>query len=422
MADPVNDLRRLAWQALARTPRPVRAAATLPVRRRADAELRALAPMPDAAHRLYLGPWNTAGQAWEWARAADQHLDGVAAQNLWAQRSLTQAHFGYRADHEISVLAQRGRVREIHGGRVLREATHVLFESGRPVLADFHAGSMLDDLPALSSADIRPAVLYHGSEVRDLREHAERYAHSPFRVPERDWDDYFRTLQAVVDRNRADLARWQERGLPVLVSTPDLLDVVPGARLLPLVVDVDRFAAAGQTLGVRPLERERPVVLHAPSNPRLKGTHVVEEVLHGMQHAGLVDYRRLTGVPHEQMAAFVAAADVVVDQVVLGNPGVLMTESLAAGRVVVAHLSAEVRGRWTHAQAPTDQEPPVHAGPPVVEADPDTLREVLDGVLAERAAYQELAARGPGWARTHHDGRRAAEVLGTWLHGTDADG
>ncbi|AXH95352.1 hypothetical protein DV701_03695 [Ornithinimicrobium avium] len=410
------------WQGLARTPRPVRELATLPVRRRADAQLRALAPMPPARRRLYVGPWNTAGQAWEWARSAERHLEGVAAQNLWAQRSLSQAHFRYRADHEISVLAQRGRVREIHGERVLQEATHVLHESGRPVLADFHAGSMLEDLPALTAAGVRPAVLYHGSEVRDLREHAGRYANSPFRVPERDWDDYLRTLQAVVDRNRADLLRWQEHGLPVLVSTPDLLDVVPGARLLPLVVDVDRFAAAGEASGMRPLERERPVVLHAPSNPRLKGTQVVEEVLHGMQRAGLVDYRRLTGVPHEQMAAFVADADVVVDQVVLGNPGVLMTESLAAGRVVVAHLSAQVRGRWADTRATTDPGSPVAAAPPVVEADPDTLREVLGDVLARRTAYQEIASRGPGWARAHHDGRRAAEVLGSWLDGAAADG
>ncbi len=405
MVDPVNDLRRLTWRALARTPRPVRELASLPVRRRADAQLRALAPMPSGSRRLYVGPWNTAGQAWEWARAAERHLPDVAAQNLWAQRSLSQSHFHYRADHELSVLAQRGRVREIHGERVLREATHVLFESGRPVLSDFHAGSMLDDVPALEAAGVGHAVLYHGSEVRDLREHAERYPHSPFRVPERDWDDYLRTLQSVVDRNRADLDRYDGG---VLVSTPDLLDVVPDATLLPLVVDVDRFARAAEASGTAPLERPRPVVLHAPSNPRLKGTRAVEQVLEGMRSAGLVDYRRLSGVPHGQMAAFVADADVVVDQVVLGNPGVLMTESLAAGRLVVAHLSEGVRARWGEGEEP-----------PVVEADPDTLREVLQQVLADRPSYQELAARGPGWARRHHDGRRSAQVLADRLGAAD---
>jgi hypothetical protein len=390
-------------------PRPLRDAATLPVRRRADAELRALAPMPRADRRLYLGPWNTAGQAWEWARAAERHLPGTAAQNLWAQRSLSQAHFAFRSDHELSSLAQRGRVRAIHGSRVLREATHVVHESGRPVLADFHAASMLDDQPALREAGIASAVLYHGSEIRDLREHAERYRHSPFRLPEREWGDYLRTLQGIVEKNRADLGRWHDAGGgPVLVSTPDLLDFVPGAAWLPLVVDVDRFATAAQESGVQPLVRERPVVLHAPSNPLLKGTDAVEEVLSGMEREGLVEYRRLTGVPHARMAAFVADADVVVDQVVLGNPGVLVAESLAAGRLVVAHLSEEVRGRSGGEL-------------PVLEADPDTLRQVLEQALTDRAEAQSLAARGAGWAREHHDGRRAAAVLGPWL-GAGRDG
>ena len=397
MAPPVN-LRRLAWRALAATPRPVRELATLPVRRRADAELRGLVPMPAAARRLYVGPWNTAGQGYAWARAAADHLPDVAAQNLVAARSLTASSFRFPADHELSVLAQRGQVRQVHGERVLREATHVLFESGRPVLGDLHAGSMLHDAAALDAAGVRHAVVYHGSEIRDLRQHAEAYPHSPFGG---DWDDYLRTLQAVVERNTRDLASYDG---PVLVSTPDLLDVLPEATWLPLVVDVDRFAGAGS----RPvLERQRPVVLHAPSNPRLKGTEVVEEVLEGLQSAGLVEYRRLSGVPHEQMAAFVADADVVVDQVVLGNPGVLLAETLAAGRLAVAHLAPGVQERMARADRDLGGDGVV----PVVEADAGSLEQALRGVLSDRDGHTRLAAHGPAWARRHHDGRRAAAVL-----------
>ena len=406
MVDPVNDLRRLAWRALARTPRPVRELASLPVRRRADAQLRALAPMPSGSRRLYVGPWNTAGQAWEWARAAERHLPDVAAQNLWAQRSLSQSHFHYRADHELSVLAQRGRVREIHGERVLREATHVLFESGRPVLSDFHAGSMLDDLPALKSAGICPAVLYHGSEIRDLREHADRYPHSPFRVPERDWDDYFRTLQGIVERNRRDLDHWVEQGLEVFVSTPDLLDMVPGARLLPLVVDVERFAAAALAGGVRPLERDRPVVLHAPSNPRLKGGTIVKEQMEQLDRRRVIEYRPLGSLHHADMAASIADADIVLDQFALGATGVFAAEAQAAGRIVVAHVAPPVR----EVLAAVDDRPL-----PVVESAPHHVGHVVESILSRADYYRTLAADAQAWARRHHDGRRSAQVLDDWL-------
>ncbi|MGO0576768.1 hypothetical protein [Ornithinimicrobium panacihumi] len=397
MAEPVSSLRRLAWRAVAALPGPVRELARLPVRLRADAELRALAPMPEADRRLYLGPLNTAGQAWAWARAAERHLPGTAAQNLWVPRTLEQAHFGYPADHTISVRARQGRVRQLHGERVLREASHVLFESGRPVLDNFVDGSMLDDQPVLAEAGIRSGVLWHGSEIRDLREHAARYPHSPFAA---EWDDYFTLLQSIVDANRARLA---DVDGPVLVSTPDLLDVLPGATWLPLVVDVERFAtAAGQAHPA--LGGERPVVLHAPSNPRLKGTAVVEEVLTRLDGEGVVEYRRLSGVPHDQMAGFVADADVVVDQIVLGNPGVLVAESWAAGRLVVAHLSDEVRRRMQEAD-------PEGADVPVVEADPTSLEEVVREIAAHPESFRGTAESGVGWARRNHDGRRSAAVL-----------
>ena len=408
MAGP-SHLRRAAWQALARTPAPVRSLAQVPLRLRADAQLRALPPMPAAERRLYLGPLNTAGQGWEWARAAGRHLPSTAAQSLWAQRVLGQAHFGYRADHEISLVMQRGRVRELHGRRVLGEATHVLFESGRPVLGDFHTGSMLDDLPALAGAGIQHAVLWHGSEIRDLRQHADRFPHSPFRA---EWDDYFQLLQSIVEGNRRALERYAESGATVFVSTPDLLDLVPGSVWLPLVVDVDRFATAADA-AAPPLERRRPVVLHAPSNSRLKGGAVAQEQLAELDRRGLVEYRFLQGVPHAQMAQAVADADIVLDQFALGATGVFAAECQAAGRVVVAHLADPVRSRMAQADRAL-------GGPgqvPVVEAGPDEVGAVVERIVAERDSYRELGRRARVWSRAHHDGRAAAAALGSGLLG-----
>lgn len=395
----VSSLRSRATIAFGALPRPARELAYLPWRARAEQELRALPPMRYAERRLYVGPRNTAGQGWEWARAAERHLPGVAAQNLFAARTATQPHFRYRTDHTISVIGQRGRVRKIHGERVLRGATHVLFESGRPVLGNFQAGSMLDDLPALERAGIASAVVYHGSEIRDLAQHAERFPHSPFRG---EWDDYFRTLQVIVDRNLAELERFSG---PVLVSTPDLVPMVPRSLWLPLVVDVDRFATDAPVL-----ERERPVVLHAPSNPRLKGGEVAREQLQALDAAGLIDYRLLRGVDHDEMPAAIAAADIVLDQFALGATGVFAAEAQAAGRVVVAHLTPQVR----EVMAAAD---PEGAPPPVVEAGPEDVAHVVEQIVADRDTYRPVAAAAPAWVRRNHDGRRSAEVLGSTLLG-----
>jgi len=53
--------------------------------------------------------------------------------------------------------------------------------------------------------------------------------------------------------------------------------------------------------------------------------------------------------------------------------------------------------------------------PPVVEADPDTLEDVLRQILGDRSTYQELAARGPAWSRRNHGNCPAAAALTHFL-------
>jgi hypothetical protein len=88
----------------------------------------------------------------------------------------------------------------------------------------------------------------------------------------------------------------------------------------------------------------------------------------------------------------------VVDQVALGGVGVLATQALAAGRVVVGSLASSVR--WRHPEPP-----------PVVNADPSTLAEVILDIATRREHYYELAAQGPVFARRWHDGAASAQVL-----------
>lgn len=400
----LNGPRKWLYRAYRAVPGPVHGLGESVQRRRAEAAVRALPEMGEAEHRLLVGPLNTAGQATRWARAATT-LPGVDAQSLTAHRRHSTPALGFTADLALTLPMQlRGLA--VHRARVLGTdghpgMTHVLAESGRPVLGDFHTGSLVTDLPDLAAAGVQVGLVVHGSELRDLRQHAERYPHSPFRG---EWEDRWVALQQAVERTRAVAEAFDG---PVFVSTPDLLHFVPGAVLLPVVVDVSAIRLATSSAH-DPLTCRRPVVLHAPSNPRLKGTSLIEEVLGRLHDEGAIAFRRLTGVPHAQMPAALAAADVVVDQIVLGNPGVLLAEAAAAGRVVVAHLNPDVRARMA-ALDPAGEEPPV------VEADPDTLEQVMRDIVGDRTAYREIAARGPAWARRNHDGTRAAEVLRSWI-------
>ncbi|QDO88521.1 hypothetical protein FNH13_09360 [Ornithinimicrobium ciconiae] len=385
------------YQAL---PGPVHAAGEAVLRLSAERQARKLSGFGPTSRRLLIGPLNTAGQAQRWARAADK-VPGVEARSLTVERRVRGfTGYGYETDWFLSRKVQLRGMRP-YQERVLA-LTHVLAESGRAVLDQPLDRTIIEDLPRLRAAGVDVGLLIHGSEMRDLRRHAETYPHSPFHG---EWDERWERMQATVEHTRAIVADFDG---PVFVPTPDMLDFVPGATMLPIVVDVDRFAVPAGGPAVRVLERDRPVVLHAPTNPRLKGTDAVEQVLHRLEGEGLVTYRRLQGVPNDEMPTFLQDADVVIDQIVLGNPATLTAEATAAGRLVIAHLLPHVRELMTR----LDDE---SLAPPVVEADPATLEEVLREVIRDRTAYSSLAAQGPAWARRNHDGTRAASVLSDWL-------
>ncbi|WP_134773173.1 glycosyltransferase [Ornithinimicrobium flavum] len=399
---PLRGARGLSYRAYQALPAPARALPERALRAVAERELRRQPWFAgDGPHRWLLGPLNTAGQAQAWARAARQQPD-VEALALSAERVATgAATLAYATDVHLSRRVQ-ARGMPLHRDRVLGTGggagvTGVLSETGRAVLDDVFRRTVLDDLPALEAVGARVALVVHGSELRDLHEHAERDPASPFRGV---WDERWHRLQALVDRTREVVEAFPG---PVLVTTLDMLEAVPGARLLPVTVDVAAFADAPAAL-----ERPVPVVLHAPTNPRLKATEVVEPVLRRLHEQGRVVYRRLEGVPHARMPAAVAAADVVVDQLALGNVGVLAVEAMAAGRLVVGHATPAVRAR-ARDLAGSDL--------PLLEADPTTFAEVMEGVLGDPETHRQLARSGTAWVRELHDGRGSVRVLREVLGG-----
>lgn len=377
------------------TPRRLAGALRRRVRWRVDAvrpvpveELPPFPDLPDTPVRLGIGPANFAGQGWEWKRAVEAHLDGVSAEVFAVQGS----GLNFPADRPIDGRWYRVRAwQDRQEQRVLHEYTHLLAEAVRPVLGLKYGDTLGAELAVLAAAPVRVAVLLHGSEIRRPDRHAERHPHSPFH--DRDWE-LGRVLQDQSERLGRIVAAFDG---PTFVSTPDLLDDVPGGTWLPVVVDPRLWHSD------RPvLERDRPVVVHVPSSAKLKGSELVDPVAQRLADEGVIDYRRLSGLRPEEMPAVVADADIVLDQFALGSYGVAAVQAMAAGRLTVGHVADHVRAR-----IPVDL--------PIVDATPDTLREVLLGLLADRAVARAVAAAGQRYAHEQHDGRRSAAVLSGFL-------
>jgi len=344
----------------------------------------------DPASRVHLlvGPANFAGQGWAWGRAAERLLDGVSTQVF----AFEKGAYDFEVDVRVPVAVYRSRPWQLQQEALVRdEVTHLLIEALRPITGTLHGGDCSGEVPLFRSMGKQVALVCHGSEVRNPSRHAREYPYSPFGDPD---DDLVAALQRQADRLGAIANSFDG---PVFVSTPDLLDDVHQGIWLPLVIDVPRWRTEAPVL-----ERERPVLLAAPTHSRLKGVEALESVLDELDASGLVEVRRLPRMEPHEMPAHIADADIVLDQFLVGSYGVMAVQGMAAGRVVLGHIDGRVRAR-------------IDRDVPLVESTVSTFRQTVDEVLADRPRFQAVAAAGVGFAQEVHDGRRAASVLSTFL-------
>ncbi|MEP7036434.1 MAG: glycosyltransferase [Actinomycetota bacterium] len=343
-----------------------------------------------------IGPANMAGQAWAWAKALERHTPGLVTEVVVVDRG---SPLVFEADEIVpaATYAKDPRWAQAFESRALDAWTHALLEAGRPLFGLRHGRDFSGDVPVLRAVGIQVGLLLHGSEIRNPRRHAETTPWSPFRDPE---DELTARLQRGWDQ-LAPLVNAFDG--PKLVSTLDLLPDVPDGIWLPVVVDVDLWGTD------KPLmEREVPIVLHAPSRASLKGSSYVEDAMRVLSLEGVIDYRRIEGIAPSDMPEHLANADIVLDQFSLGSYGVLAAQAMAAGRVVVGHVTPEVRSL-----CPGDL--------PIVEATPDQLVEVVRDLLKDREAAAAYGLAGRRYVEDVHSGERSARALvaALGLRGTD---
>jgi hypothetical protein len=205
-------------------------------------------------------------------------------------------------------------------------------------------------------------------------------------------------------RARANRRLAVESAAPWFVSTPDLLMDAPTATWLPVTIDPADWSSIRPTFS-----GEKPRFLHVPSRrqPPIKGTVAVDAVLPQLERRGWLEYVNPSTVPHESMPSWVLGVDVVIDQLQSGFYGVSAVEAMAAGRLVIGNVSDETRALMPEA-------------PPIVDATPKTLGQVVSQILDAPEQYASLAERGPGFVTRWHSGGAAAQAISTFLDSADS--
>lgn len=175
-----------------------------------------------------------------------------------------------------------------------------------------------------------------GTDIRSLEKLCED-------VPFFDFDQFSDNFKRQMGTESSSLEthiRFSKAGFTPIPSYPELIDYIkpeffPEYHLISRVVDL-------QELQPSPSDNSKPLIVHAPSNPEIKGTKYINEAAERLVAEGLADYRLVTNLSHAEAMALLRKSDIIVDQLMVGEYGVLAIEGMALQKTVVCFMRPKV--------------------------------------------------------------------------------
>ena len=177
-----------------------------------------------------------------------------------------------------------------------------------------------------------------------------------------------------------------------IVGSYDAIRWVPEAEMIPPGIELGAIEPAP------PSDRTRPVIVHAPSSRRRKGTEHVIAACKGLD----AELQIVEGLRHDEAFERFRDADIVVDQLNAGWYGLFAIECMALGKPVVTFLHDEAVRRTEDAFGVTV---------PIVSATAETLRERLRPLVADAAERRRIGAASRAYVERVHDVERIADRL-----------
>ena len=347
--------------------------------------------------RVLHAPCNVGNQPWTLSRAErglGLKSDLICNYSTW---------LGYPADRVLGSVGGRDR-KELRQRRLYGYSAPFRYD----VLHYYFGRSLLywDDLPDLNTnpfADLKIArrlgrkiiMTLQGCDARLAEDSNRRNEFTPCH-PER--CGAYATCLAQLDAQRRAMI---QNILPlchrVFFLNPELGHYVPNAEFLPYAnVDIDAFTFA-------PLPaKAKPTIVHAPSDPKIKGTAMILEALERLRPKHDFDLVLVERKTHAEAMEIYRSADLVIDQILAGWYGGLAVEVMAMGKPVACFIRTEDQA-FVPSKMLNDM--------PIQNIRPQALMEDLDALLSRREEWAEIGRRSRAYVERWHSPAKIAAAL-----------
>lgn len=173
---------------------------------------------------------------------------------------------------------------------------------------------------------------------------------------------------------------------------PYVADYYKKVHVLPVTIELEKFKPSYPRV-----DEKNPLVVHAPTQPRYKGTAAIEKAITALQQEIPFRYKRIEHMSHAEAKEVYKQADIIIDQILVGSFGIFAVESMAFGKPVIAYIREDLQ--------------PKYPGMPICSANPDTIYHVLKPLLQSGELRYSKGREGRAYVMKHHD----SQVVGKQL-------
>lgn len=136
----------------------------------------------------------------------------------------------------------------------------------------------------------------------------------------------------------------------------------------------------------------KPIVAHAPSNKKLKGTEYILKAVEELKKEGLdFEFRLMENIPYSDVSKFYQDVDIMVVQLLAHGGGKQSYELLSCGKVVISRMQYD------------DYLPHIKDECPIIDADINSIKEVLRETILNYDKRVELSNKGRDYVLKYHD-------------------
>lgn len=164
-------------------------------------------------------------------------------------------------------------------------------------------------------------------------------------------------------------------------------------HIVPHRIDLERFEPQYPSM-----DKEVPLIVHAPSKRGGKGTDIVINVISKLQQRHKIDFMLVENKSNKEAIEIYKKADIVIDQILVGTYGVFAVETMALGKPVICYIREDLRDKFLEK-------------PPIISANPENLYEAVENLILKPSLRNEIGLRSREYVERVHDTKIVAEKL-----------